>query len=128
MFSCLPIGQHYLADILAGIIVFCVTLAIEQLIFWGVTKPSKLKWSPFQKQINQQNRKNQRVPLLQQAGARYHGTQVPVVRLGDVRKKHFFFFAAQCQGAGAFGGAACRHMGQYLCKVITGKLPANICI
>lgn len=36
VFSCLPIGQHYLSDILAGIIVFFVTLVIEQLIYWGV--------------------------------------------------------------------------------------------
>jgi len=33
IFSCLPIGQHYFADILAGFIVFFVTVFIERSIF-----------------------------------------------------------------------------------------------
>jgi membrane-associated phospholipid phosphatase len=49
IFSCLPIGQHYLADILAGIVVFGATVAIEQLIFWSVQKHGEPLGSPFQK-------------------------------------------------------------------------------
>jgi len=38
VFSCIPVGDHYLADILAGIVLFAVVIGLEQLIFLGVKK------------------------------------------------------------------------------------------
>lgn len=53
IFSCLPIGQHYLADIIAGAVVFAVTLGIEHLIYWGVKKNNESSGITFQGQIKQ---------------------------------------------------------------------------
>ncbi|OJW53361.1 MAG: hypothetical protein BGO67_01255 [Alphaproteobacteria bacterium 41-28] len=39
IFSCLPIGEHYFADILAAIPVFLLTLGIESFIFKAVKNP-----------------------------------------------------------------------------------------
>lgn len=42
IFSCIPIGQHYFADILGGIAVFLVTVGIEVLLFKVVTRKKSI--------------------------------------------------------------------------------------
>ena len=53
VFSCLPIGQHYLTDIVAGATVFALTLCIEQLIFWSVNNHNEYLWMTFKKRKKQ---------------------------------------------------------------------------
>ena len=43
IFSCLPIGFHYFADILGAVPVFLATIGIDQLIFKGVKKYGTLE-------------------------------------------------------------------------------------
>lgn len=53
IFSCLPIGQHYLTDIIAGVALFALTVAIEQLVYCSVKKNKEPLWVPFQDQVKQ---------------------------------------------------------------------------
>jgi len=38
IFSCIPIGQHYVLDIVGGMVLFIITVAIEQFIFSALKK------------------------------------------------------------------------------------------
>lgn len=45
IFSCLNVGEHYLADILGGAAVFLIAVGLDKLIFWAIKKYGVLESS-----------------------------------------------------------------------------------
>lgn len=43
IFSCLNVGEHYLADILGGAVVFLIVVGLDKLVFWAIKKYGTLE-------------------------------------------------------------------------------------